>query len=170
MDLVFRRISETDDASQFVCDSKNLTDYLKNYALQNDRMNIAKCIVAMHEEIIVGYYTTSMKEISKEDLEKKDVRGLPGYPIPVILLGKLAVHSDYQGKGIGKSMLKKIFQAAIKNVNDEGVPAFRAIVVDTREGSKNAASFYENFGFKSFSDRKGSLYIPVKTILKAVQE
>lgn len=166
MNLVFRRISEADNVSDFICESAALANYLKKYASRNDRMNIARCILALYKDKIVGYYTTSMREVLKEEFEKKDLRGVPGYPIPVILIGKLAVHSSYQGQGIGKSMLRSIFQAAIKNVNDDGVPAFRAIIVDTKEGAPNAARFYEKYGFKKFSDKPNSLYIPIKIILQ----
>ena len=114
--LTFRRISDADDTSQFTCSSKTLTTYLKKYALDNDRRNISRCILALEPKKLVGYYTTSMKEVCKDDLERKDVRGLPGYPIPVVLIGKLAVHTECSGKGVGAEILKHIFKAVAKNV------------------------------------------------------
>lgn len=167
MDLVFRRISDHDDFSSFICTSKPLTEYLRKYALQNDRMNIARCILVFKEETLVAYYTTSMKDVLKDDFEIKDVRGLPGYPVPVILLGKLAVHTNFEGKGVGKQILKRVFEAAIKSSDSDDVPAFRAIIVDTQEGGPRALNFYLKYGFKPFPSKNGLLYIPLKTVIAA---
>src|SRR5579859_5138406 len=88
----------------FSCGQESLDLYIKSYAEDNARRGLGRTFVAIHqgEPEIKGYYTLTAAEIAKERLPKKQTRGLPGYPIPAILLARLAIDQTAQGKGLGE--------------------------------------------------------------------
>ena len=75
-------------------------------------------------------------------------------PIPVILLGQLAVDTDYQGRGLGSDLLS---DAAKRVLAAADVIGARAIVVQAL--NEEAKEFYEPFGFLPFSDREPLMLI-----------
>ena len=70
-------------------------------------------------------------------------------PIPVILLGQLAVDREYQGIGLGDDLLIDAGKRALAAAELIGA---RAIIVQALDG--RAKTFYERFGFLQFSDRE----------------
>ncbi len=68
-------------------------------------------------------------------------------PVPVILLGQLAVDLDYQGRGLGSDLLVDAARRALAAADLIGA---RAIIVQAYD--EQAKSFYERFGFRPFSD------------------
>lgn len=83
------------------------------------------------------------------------------YPIPVFLLAQLAVHSDHQGKGLGKIALIKALEYfwEIRSV----MPAY-AVVVDCL--NTDAEEFYKQYGFDILSreNEKVRMFLPMQTI------
>src|ERR1041385_5566340 len=77
----------------FSCGQESLDLYIKSYAEGNASRGLGRTFVALQqgESAIKGYYTLSAAQIAKDRLPKKQTRGLPGYPIPAILLAKLAI-------------------------------------------------------------------------------
>lgn len=81
-----------------------MNDYLKKYARQNHHSGIAKTIVAIFtsESLKVdGYYTVSASIIEYESIPESYKSGIPGYPIPAMLIGKLAVNNTVKRQGNG---------------------------------------------------------------------
>ncbi len=77
----------------FDCGYPVLNDYLKKYARQNHEKGIAKTYVAIPQTKslkIEGYYTVNASVIEYESLPQSYQKGIPTYPIPAILIGKLA--------------------------------------------------------------------------------
>ena len=70
-------------------------------------------------------------------------------PLPVILLGQLAVDTDYQGRGLGSALLIDALRRSYSAAQLIGV---RAVTVQTVDQS--AQEFYNRFGFRTFSDRE----------------
>ena len=88
---------------------------------------------------------------------------MPKYPIPALRIARLAVSKEFQGKGVGKWLLK---QAFIKIIQVSKVTGLHSIIVDAKEISK---SFYEHYGFMKFIDEELSYFILVDTVKKAIQ-
>jgi len=165
--LNFKIITEEVDTSSFSCASKKLEEYIKFHALKNQRRRTSKCIVALLEKKLVGYYTTSNHLMEKESLAKADTRGLPGYPVPTLLLGKLAVHEDSQRQGIGSQLLRHLFHNIAKNATNP-IGSFMFVVLDTQEASEGAEEFYKKYGFKQCPHPNESMmYIKTSKIVKA---
>jgi hypothetical protein len=90
----------------FDCGVGELNEYLQKYARQNHKKGIAKTVVAIPEtgnREVVSYYSIAVGEIKREFLPEIYRRGLPRYPVPAILVGKLAVDVTIQGSGLGKN-------------------------------------------------------------------
>ncbi len=87
-------------------------------------------------------------------------KGLSRHPIPVIVLTKLAVDSNYQGMGLGYSMLQDALKRSLNVIQDIGV---RAILVHAK--NNNAASFYEKYGFIPSLTDPLHYYLLVKDII-----
>ena len=166
----FKILREEVSTSSFRCESKPLEDYIKYHALNNQRLRIAKCVVALKGNDLVGYYTTSNHMMEKESLARSDTRGLPGYPIPTLLLGKLAVHKEHLRQGIGSQLLRHLFLSIVDHANKSLVGGFRFVVLDTKEAIEGADQLDLKYGFKYLpAPNNTMMYIKTTKIIKAAR-
>jgi GNAT superfamily N-acetyltransferase len=148
----------------FDCGYPVLDDYIKKYAKQNHEKGIAKTFVAIDDSSslqVDGFYTLSASTIEFESLSESAQKGLPAYPIPAILIGKLAVDSAAQGQGLGTELLVDALLRAVKAAQDVAVFAVRVDALNS-----NARDFYLKYEFIPFQDQPLSLFLPIKTIIK----
>jgi GNAT superfamily N-acetyltransferase len=122
------------------------------------KRGIARVFIASPTEqpnVIAGFYTLSAASISADTLPQELRKKLPRYPVPVALLGRLAVHLTAQNQGLGSILLAD----ACKRVNAASQAlAVAAIVVDAK--SPQAAKFYRHFGFIDLPGQPGRLLLP----------
>ena len=148
---------------KFDCGIKELNEFFSRYSLKNDILGIGKTFVAYDEnENIAGYFTLATAQVVFEDIPYEYRDKLPKYPIPSLRIARLAVSKDFQGKGIGKWLLK---QALIKIIQVAEITGLYFIIVDAKESSK---SFYEHYGFIKFKDKELSYFLTVETVRKAL--
>ena len=147
---------------QFVCDEPELTTYLRSQMNQDVRRNVASCYVLLpiDRDEIVGFYTLSATSLTFDELPGEMTRRLPRYEaIPAALIGRLAVHSDFTGQQLGKSLLVDAIERAV--MSPLGV---FVIVVDAK--NERAAAFYQHFGFTPVVDSENRLVLPVSSPLQ----
>lgn len=114
---------------------------------------------------ILGYYTLSASSVILSSLPAELVDLLPKYPdVPVTLVGRLAIDSRYQGKGYGADLLMDALRNSFEA--SERV-ASAAVIVDAKE--EEGTGFYRKYGFIPFPDRPRRLFLPMKTIEKAIR-
>lgn len=142
----------------FHCGHSSLDEYIRRYASQDVRRNVARVFVATAEDDfrrLAGFFTLSAGSVSCSSLPKSMARKLPRYPVPVALIGRLAVDVEFQGKGLGSILLadacKKVAQAS-------EVLAMAGIIVDAKD--ETAASFYRHFGFSPLPGQPDRLMLP----------
>lgn len=89
-------------------------------------------------------------------------RNMPD-PIPVIVLGRLAVDLRYQGSGLGSALLKDAMLRALNASREIGAAALvvHALTDDLRD-------YYARFGFVEYPEGARTLYLPMKTIAAAL--
>lgn len=92
---------------------------------------------------MVGYYALAAGSLEFENAPDRIKKGLGHYPIPVVLLARLAVRVDHQGKGLGKALLKDAMIRTATTAESIGV---RALLVHAMHD--RAAEFYRRFGFE----------------------
>jgi GNAT superfamily N-acetyltransferase len=141
--------------------NEELDEYLKKYALWNQKLNISQSFVLHHNHssTIIGYYSLSTADVKRDELPEIYSKKLPHYPIPCILIGKLAVDKSYKGLGFGKYLLVDSLDRIKKLSHNVGC---YAVIVDAID--ENAVNFYQRYGFIEFIHKKNSLFLPVTKI------
>ncbi len=145
------------DRNGFDCGVPELDDYLKRLAEQHRRKGISTPFVLVDTATptgILGYYCLSAAQVDAAKLRESDRKKLPRYPVPCFRLGRLAVHKDRRGQGLGKLLLACAVDRCLKARKD--VAAY-ALIVDAKDES--ARRFYERYGFKTFADEHMALYL-----------
>jgi len=160
----FQPIDRKHKKNSFDCGYPILNDYLKKYARQNHAKGIAKTFVAIPssgELKIDGYYTVSASVIEFEALPDSYKRGLPAYPIPSMLIGKLAVDNSVKGQGLGSELLSDAVIRAVRASTFIGIYAVRVDAIDSL-----AKEFYLKHEFIPFQDNTLSLFLPMATLIR----
>lgn len=146
------------DCKSFDCEEEDLDKYLKRFAFGNQKKDIAQTYVTVKEARLVGNYRPTYGSVSREDAAPEIRAGLPRYPIPVLLLARLAVDARDKGNGLRKALLKdamlRLLQAA-----DIGL---RAFLVDVKHDE--AKRYYEKFGFEPSPTNSPHLFLSIKDI------
>jgi len=143
--LSIRPLDKQAKVADFSCGQPVLDQYLARYASQDMRRNVARVFVATRASDttqVVGFYSLSAASVQCADLPPDIAKKLPQYPIPVALLGHLAVLTGFQGQGAGFVLL---FDACKKTVIAESVLAVAGLVADAKDSA--AVDFYQHFGF-----------------------
>ena len=107
----------------------------------------------------MGYYTLSALSIALSALPSDLARKLPKHAIPAALIGRLAVSSESQGRGIGKILLTDAIKRTL-GVGEE--IAVYAMVVDALNAE--AEAFYLSFGFAKLGTGTNRLFLPLRSI------
>ncbi len=157
--LIIERLSSHHDRSQFDCGVELLNVYLQRYASQHQRKGVGRTYVATEEGAarVLGYYTISAGAVDFDTVPEN----LPRHPIPVALIGRLAVDISARGRGLGETLLFHALGSAQRVAEIAGV---YAVVVDALD--LQAKSFYMKYGFKELADDQLHLYLPMRTINK----
>jgi GNAT superfamily N-acetyltransferase len=158
-------ISESHDVSRFDCGGhKSLNDWLKRFALINQRNESARTYVVHRNGLVVGYYSISAGSVSVEEASARISKGLARHPIPAILLARLAVDKDEQSGGLGKALLKDAL-ARIAQAAD--IVGARAVLVHAID--QQARKFYEHFDFEPSPVHELQLMLLMKDLRKALE-
>ena len=153
-------LTKDHDRNSFDCGVPALNDYLKKYALQNQKKHAARTYVASRGNRIVAYYSLAYGSVSLEEATQTVRAGLPRHPIPVILLARLAVDSNEQGRGLGATLLK---DALLRTIRAAEIAGLRAMLVHAKDDS--AKRFYEKFGSEPSPVDAYHLFLRVSDIL-----
>ncbi len=157
------KLNKSHVTEEFDCGSEALNQFLHSHALTNQRSGSSQSYVGLSNKTIVGYYTLTIGQIEYADAIERMAKGMPRYPIPVIILARLAVDENWQGHKIGSGLLKDALLRCLQAVD---ITNARALVVHAKD--ETAQKFYEYFGFHHFPDDQLTLYALVKDIRKIV--
>jgi len=125
----------------FLCGEASLDDWLRRRALANQMSGASRTFVVCDEQRqVMGYYALAASAVSQTAATGHVRRGMPD-PIPVLILGRLAVHSRAQGIQLGASLLRDAVSRASAVAEHAGV---RALLVHAL--NDNAKAFYLRHG------------------------
>lgn len=158
------RLDTHHDISTFDCGHDELDEWLRRHALAAQQMDSARTFVLARHEMVVGYFSLTMGSVRRADAPPKLVRGLPAYPVGMVLLARLAVDRREQGKGLGASMLAEALRKAVAAGE---AAAARLIVVDAIDEA--AARFYERHGFLPAQEHPFRLYRRMKDVRASLE-
>lgn len=149
------------DRSTFTCGHRGLDDYLRRYASQTLRNHLARVYVAEDERgKVLGYYTLSAASLGHDELPDDLARRLPKYPVPAVLIGRMASDQRARDAGlrIGSHLLIHALKQALRAADAIGV---QCVIVDSKP---EAVGFYQRFGFEPLQADGLKLYLPIRTI------
>ena len=157
MSFAIASLDKSHDRKGFDCGVDALNTYLTRQANQDIRRKVSACFVATDTDSgqVAGYYTLSASSVPLTDLPDDVTRKLPRYvSVPAARLGRLAVATDFKGKGLGGALL---FDALARSIRSDLV-AF-AMIVDAKDD--NAVAFYAHHGFLTLGDNPRALFLPL---------
>lgn len=146
-------INERHDVSRFNSGIYSLNRWLQRKARLNEAKGGTRTYVVCDGNRVIAFYSLAASSVERRRVSSRVGRSMPE-PIPVILLGQLAVDTNYQGRGLGSDLL---IDAAKRVLTAADVVGARAIVVQAL--NDEAKEFYEPFGFLPFSDREPLMLI-----------
>ena len=168
MELTIAPLDKQHDRKSFDCGENSLNQYLYRYASQDIRRRINRVFVASPPDApqqVVGYYSLSAGSLNATALPEAFQRRLPRYPVPVVLLGRLAVAEAHQGMGLGSILLADALQ---RIAQASQVMAVYAVIVDAL--NDRAAEFYRRFGFISLPSQPLKLFLPMESVATLFDE
>jgi GNAT superfamily N-acetyltransferase len=137
------RLNLEHDVQNFESGERLLDEWIVQRVLRNEREGASRTYVICCDNVVVGYYALSTGSIASVSAPGRVRRNMPD-PIPVVLLGRLAIDRRWQGRGLGQALLR---DAILRTIQVAEIAGIRAIAVNTI--SENARQFYEKYDFKS---------------------
>ena len=125
----------------FACGIPVLDEWLKRRALKNKVSGASRTFVVCQDRKVIGYYVLATGGIEHRRALGKIRRNMPN-PIPVMVLGRLAVDQPWQGAGLGRGLLK---DAVLRTLSVSQLAGVRALLVHAL--SDEAKNFYIHNGF-----------------------
>jgi len=124
----------------FDCGREPLNRYLARYAWQNQQADAAQTYVGLVGDAVVGYHTLTVGEVTHDEAPARLTKGLARYPVPIMLLARMAVDRRWQGQGVGKALLRDALERTLQAAHIAGIRAFAVHAKD-----EQARTFYERF-------------------------
>lgn len=141
-EFVSRHLQAHDDLGSFVSGQTGLDEWLRQSAHHAELMRSARTWVWTQGRSIVAYFTLAGHVIEREGLPQRVGRGSPDR-IPAVLIARIALQEDLQGRGLGGVLLA---DASSRIVAATDIAAARLTVVDAID--TNATSFYAHYGYQ----------------------
>ena len=151
--------AKTFDRKDFSCGEEDLDEWLQRYASQSERTGNTRTFFAVDDSRIVGYYSQRTFQIDADEAARALGVGHRAYPMPAILIARLAIDSRYQGRGVGTQLL---IAALLRIAALSSEIGFEVVVVHAL--SHDASVFYRRAGFIAAQDQPLHLYLPVRDL------
>lgn len=129
------------DVSAFQSGEDALDAWLKRRALKNQIGGASRSFVVCEGARVVGYYALASGAVAVDVASGRFRRNMPD-PIPVVVLGRLAVDQSLHGKGLGRALVQDAARRVLHAADTIGI---RGILVHALSGE--AKAFYERVGF-----------------------
>lgn len=142
MNVVTRVAVLTAPAPEFRSGRTELDEWLSKYGLEATRARSAIVYLAYSDERVVGYFALSAGSVDPTLAGSRTRRGMPRYPIPAVLLGRMAVIEEARGQGVGRELVQQVAAITLEVAR---LVAVRVLVVDAID--EGVACFYEHVGF-----------------------
>lgn len=145
----------------FDCGNDVLNKWLIRFALQNQQSDAAATFAVHTENRVIAYHSLAAGSVDHNTATSRIKKGLSNNPIPVMVLARLAVDLEFQGRMIGKFLIKDAILRIVRASEEFGI---RAILVHAKD--EKARSFYEKFDFEPSPITPLTLMLPLKDARK----
>ena len=144
--------------SEFDCGNDVLNDWLTKRALKNQNSGASRTFVICQDHRVAGYYALASGSVERMASPKSIARNMPE-PIPVMVLGRLAIDTKMQGQGLGSALLKDVLLRTLSVSKNVGI---RAILIHAI--SEDARRFYLRYAFQISPIDPMTLMLPIRHI------
>lgn len=135
-------ITAQHQTEDFSCGTESLDNWLKRRALKNQIHGASRTYVVCDEDRVVAYYALASGALATHEATGRLRRNMPD-PIPVVVLGRLAVDRSLHGKGFGRALVR---DAGLRVMQAADAIGIRGLIVQAL--SDDAKRFYEQVGFE----------------------
>ena len=151
----------------FRCGVLSLDEWLSKHALQSHRSGGSRVFVTTASDSdVVGYYALAAGAVIPSDTSARLARGLAtNQPVPVVLLGRLAVDARHQGQHLGRSLLLDAMARVVQAGELIGIRALLVHAIDER-----ARGWYEPFGFERSPTHPLHLILLIKDLRATLKD
>lgn len=133
--------------------------YLQKHALQNQSAGGARTYVTTINNKVVGYYSLVFGSVSVDETPPRVRKGLGQYPVPVMILARLAIDRHFKGTGLGGGLLK---DALARTLQAADIAGLRAVLVHAKDD--DAKAFYRRYDFVPSPVHENHLYLLLKDL------
>jgi predicted N-acetyltransferase YhbS len=151
-------LAEHHELDEFNSGEVSLDDWLRRRARANQAGGASRVFVVCDENRVVGYYSLSSTCVTLAIVPGRFRRNMPD-PIPVVLLGRLAIDRAWQGKGMGRALFRDAAMRVSQAAEAIGV---RGILVHAI--SDEARRFYLAVGFTACPGEKMTLVVTLQDL------
>ncbi len=148
--------------SSFDCGEPSLNEWIKKRAHKNEELGGSRTYVICERDVVIGYYALATGSIDHHKAPSSLKRNMPD-PVPVMILGRLAIDQNHQSKGLGSSLLR---DALLRTLQASQIAGIKAIMVEAI--SDGAKSFYKKYGFRDSSIEDRLLFITITEAQKCL--
>lgn len=141
----------------FDCGKPTLDDWLVRHARQAQGSGSAKTFVVADDKRVAGYFSLTVGQIDTLEAPQRIRKGMGQYPLPVVILARLAVAKQDQGRGIGFGLLQDAIRRTMRIAEQAGIRAMLTHPID-----EEAVRFYTRFGFIASPLREQQLLLLLK--------
>lgn len=145
----------------FRCTEPELENWLKQRARKNQQDGATRCFVACDDQTVIGYYALAAGSVLHAQAPGNIRRNMPD-PIPMVVLGRLAVHAEYQGRGLGADLLKDAVLRSLRLSREMGIRALLCHAIN-----EDARRFYLHHGFVESPDEPMTLMLNLAKLASA---
>jgi GNAT superfamily N-acetyltransferase len=157
-------LEPTHDVGGFDCGVESLNSWLLRRAAANQASGASRTFVVSEESRVVGYYALASSAVLTSAATGRFRRNMPD-PIPVVVLGRLAVAASHHGKGLGRALFQ---DAAVRVINAAETIGIRGLLVHAL--SEEARDFYLRLGLESSPLDPMTLMVTVADLRAAITE
>jgi GNAT superfamily N-acetyltransferase len=162
-------IASDHDTQSFDCGSEEQTAWLTRHALQAHQSDTAKVYVVCADgsRSVAGYYALAAGSVEHAVVPPRLTKGVGRYPIPVVILTRLGVDLDHQGRGLGSALLRDALFQVAAIAERAGV---RALLIHAE--TPEAAAFYRGIdaSFEASPTDPLHMFLAIKDLRKAIRE
>ena len=151
-------LAASHDVGRFDCGDESLNHWLKLRAPRNQRQGSSRTWVVTDGTRVVGFYASATAVVARTEATARAARNQPD-PLPAMLLGRLAVDRNHQGRGLAAALLKHFLLKALEVAELTGL---RLVLVHAKDSQ--AAGFYHHYGFEPSRVDEPTLMLLLKDI------
>jgi GNAT superfamily N-acetyltransferase len=154
-------LSDRHELTSFTSSEATLDDWLRRRARSNQVSGASRTYVLCQGQTVIGYYSLASSAIAVADAPTRVRRNMPD-PIPITVIGRLAIEQAWQRRGLGKMLLR---DAILRTAQAAAIIGVRGLLVHAL--SPVAKRFYEGNGILESPSNPMMLLVALKDAMAA---